>query len=88
MKIGFACKIYLGDNKQDATYNFNTTTVKSLTSKNITEQKEIIEKLCFGNISKLEKQLNFVLSLPKENQMFRIGSDILPLFTHISTQLS
>lgn len=85
-KLGFACKILTDDPKVDALYNFKTTTVKFLTEKSKIEREKIVQELCLSNVIKLKKQLEFVSTMPKHLQMFRIGSDLLPIFTHEITK--
>ncbi len=80
-KIGFACKIYTRDDTEQL-YNFNTTTVKHLATLTIAEQRDKIQKLSLNNVLKLRVLSEYVNTFPEMLKMFRIGSDLLPLYTH------
>jgi UV DNA damage endonuclease len=81
-KLGFPCKILLGSEKEDSEFNFKTTTVKAVSNKNTKDKKVFLENLCFSNIKKLQKQLLFVSQQDSRLHMFRIGSELLPIFSH------
>ncbi len=86
-KIGFACKIsQLVDQQIDIveSCNFKTTTATWL-SKQTTNIAEIkLGELAKNNCIALMNAIEWVGQLPVNQRMYRIGSDIFPLFTHES----
>ncbi len=84
-KLGFPCKVLFNSEKEESEFNFKTSTVKAVSAKNTKEKKQFLEKLCFSNIEKLYKQLNFVSNQDPRLHMFRIGSELLPIFSHDCT---
>lgn len=84
-KLGFPCKVLFDSEKEESEYNFKTSTVKAVSNKNFKEKKQFLENLCFSNIEKLNKQLFFVSKQDPRLHMFRIGSELLPIFSHEST---
>jgi UV DNA damage repair endonuclease len=91
-RIGFACKWIDGPSqingvKQTDTakqYNVNTTTVAWLNrqSREVAEQK--LWDLMVGNIEATRKLVERVSTLDSHLRMVRLGSDILPVYTHNS----
>jgi UV DNA damage repair endonuclease len=89
-KIGFACKWIDFPHQVDGIkpkddarkYNTGTTTVAWLNrqSKSVAEQK--LWELMEHNISSVYNLVERVGQLPDELRMVRIGSDILPVYTH------
>lgn len=76
-RVGFACKF-----EEIKVPNIKTTTITWLNS--ATRQKAV-DKLCDlmkHNVVTLMSQVNYVGSLPPNQRMFRISSDILPAYTH------
>jgi UV DNA damage repair endonuclease len=85
-KIGFACKLSELDPKKGIIsipeYNTGTTTVAWLNrqSKDVAEQR--LWDLMVQNIESVRKLVEKVGTLDEHLRMVRIGSDVLPVFTH------
>lgn len=88
-RIGFACK-YLHDNPKlsrkrldeiQAPLNTRTTTITWLNRQTRDVAVERLWDIIRHNIQVLERQINFVSTLPPQLRMMRIGSDILPAYT-------
>jgi UV DNA damage repair endonuclease len=89
-RIGFACKYLHTDQTQkkkvleelQRPYNERATTITWLNNqtREVAEQRlyDIIEH----NIDALERLIRYVGSLPKQLRMVRLGSGILPAYTH------
>lgn len=90
MKLGFACKYMHNDRslntKQleaiERTYNTRTVTAKWLSSVPINVAEERLYEVVKHNLTSIQNMLSYILTLPKELHMFRISSDILPLYSH------
>jgi UV DNA damage endonuclease len=84
-RIGFCCKISEMDPKKGLTsipeYNSQTTTVAWLNrqSKSVAEEK--LWDCIKHNIEAARKAVEYVGSKEKTLRLFRLGSDILPMFT-------
>lgn len=82
-KIGFCCK-YL-DPKKDKTITERLNT-KTTTNKWLTENRNIAETKLFNiiqhNLTSTLELLQYVSTLPIQLHAVRIGSDLLPMFTH------
>lgn len=93
MKIGFACKYVHPDrtisDKQireiEKAHNQTTTTAKWMRD-NPKLAEERIWFIVEHNMSSLRKLVEYVATLPKALQMVRIGSELLPLYTHADHQ--
>lgn len=85
-KIGFACKISEFNSKNKIVsipeYNSRSTTVAWLNrqSKNIAEEK--LWELMKHNIEAARKAVEYIGNLEESLRLFRLGSDILPAYTH------
>ncbi len=90
-RIGFACK-YKHENKEnlsdkevlaiESSFNVKTTTIRYISSLSEKEQLTKINTIVEHNLLSLRKLLDYVSTLPKELNMLRISSDLLPLYTH------
>ena len=82
-KLGFCCKFKDPTGKLDEKqYNVKTTTlryIKTLTKK---EQDIYLNQIIEHNINHLNLIWNYLDSLPKELQMFRLSSELLPFYSH------
>ena len=84
-KIGFACKISEFNSKNEVVsipeYNSRSTTVSWLNrqSKDVAETK--LWELMEHNIEAAKKAVEYVGNLEKSLRCFRLGSDILPVYT-------
>ena len=84
-KIGFACKISEFNSKNEVVsipeYNSRSTTVYWLNrqSKDVAETK--LWELMEHNIEAAKKAVEYVGNLEKSLRCFRLGSDILPVYT-------
>lgn len=82
LKIGGACKLLSGDGEKLPDANFGTTTVKKTSTLTKKESRKWLLALVASNLQALLKQLAVMGSMPKALRMWRISSDLLPLFTH------
>lgn len=85
-RVGFACKLVYQDDANEITNvpdcNVSTTTVAWL---NRQTRDVAVERLWFllkNNISSTFNLVKFVSNLDQPLRMVRLGSDILPVFTH------
>jgi UV DNA damage endonuclease len=89
MRLGFACKYMHNEDLPakeleviESHFNCKTTTFTwaDRQARNIAENK--LHSIVSHNISALNSMVDYVGSLDKELRMFRISSDICPLYTH------
>lgn len=84
MKIGFACKIV--DPVQNKiwveNHNFKSTTVAFMNRQTPVDQRKKLASILTHNLYALKNMLVYVSNLPPSLRMMRIGSDLLPLYTH------
>ena len=87
-KVGFACK-YLHDDQNlkpkvlkeiQQPLNFRGTTIKWLRENNDNAQEKVYE-LIEHNLNATENLVDYVSSLPMNQRMLRLGSDMLPAYT-------
>jgi UV DNA damage endonuclease len=85
-KIGFACKISEIDSKNGIVsipeYNNKSTTIAWLTRQTTTIAEEKLWELMIHNIEAAKKAVGYVGKLNEQLRLFRLGSDILPAYTH------
>lgn len=84
-KIGFACKISHRVNDQVEAVescNFKTTTATWLNNQSRAVAEQRLGELVKTNAVALANAVEWVGQLPVDQRMYRIGSDIFPLFTH------
>lgn len=84
-RIGFACKVshIVKDTvKTVDDCNFKTTTVAWMKRQSEQSQRTKLLDLVSHNLSALTNMLRYVSKLPQLNRMVRVGSDLLPLYTH------
>ena len=90
MRIGFACKWIDGPSqingiKQKDTakqYNVGTTTVAWLNRQTREVAEQRLWDLMVGNIEAVRRLVEKVGDLDEHLRMVRLGSDILPVYTH------
>ena len=88
-KIGFACKFVYPDrslplkqiNEIERQYNMKSTTVKWLRD-NKKQAHGKLEEICLYNAQCILNLVSMVSSWPVSLRMVRIGSDVLPVYTH------
>ncbi len=87
-KIGFACKYKSGSSsiktikEEESFFNTKTTTAKWLNNQSVDIAEERLFSIINYNLESLNRINKYIKTLPKELQMFRISSDILPFYTH------
>lgn len=85
-KIGFACKISTINNKNEIIsipeYNTKTTTVSWLSKQNNQIVKTRLTELIRHNLVATHNAINYVSELNPTLRLFRLSSDILPVYTH------
>lgn len=89
-RVGFCCKIMHPDQTQpkrlledyQRPFNGRTTTIKWLNSQSRTVAEDRLWELVRFNIKAVYKLIQFVGTLPENQRMVRIGSDVLPAYTH------
>ena len=87
-RVGFACKYMYEDQnlkpKQlkevQQPLNFRGTTIKWLRENQSLSQEKVYE-LIIHNLDATEKLVDYVSSLPIQQRMLRLGSDMLPAYT-------
>lgn len=85
MKIGAACKWLNNRGETMPQKNFRITTVKRLLEKTKEEQHESLLEILDHNLSALQLVIIALSNRPEQVRMWRIGSDLLPLYTHYGT---
>lgn len=89
MKIGFACKYFHPDRtlpakalkEEEQKYNFKSTTAKWLKDNPKLAYKRL-EEICIYNAECVVRLVDLVSSWAVPLRMLRIGSDVLPMYTH------
>lgn len=86
-RIGFACKLScINDGKvesiEDA--NFKVTTIAWMNRQTVQAKNERLKQITLHNIQALSRSLSVIAKWPETLRMFRIGSDILPMRTHVA----
>jgi len=85
-KIGFACKLSEMHPTKGIVgvegYNTGSTTVAWLSRQSKTAAEEKLLELVKDNIESVRMLVAKVASFPEELRMVRIGSDVLPMYTH------
>lgn len=76
-RVGFACKF-----ENSPVPNIKTTTITWLNSAPRQKAEEKLWGLMKHNVATLMSQVSYIGSLPPNQRMFRISSDILPAYTH------
>ena len=82
MLVGGACKWLDTDGNNVPEANFRVTTVSKLSSLNTQERYECLYDIVKNNLAALSMQIVLVGVGPDATKMWRIGSDILPMYTH------
>lgn len=77
MRVGFCCK-YIGDDE----CNMRSTTVAWLNRQTMRDAEIRMRELMHHNLAAIEKLIINVGSGQKITRMVRLGSDILPMYTH------
>lgn len=85
MQIGFCCLWEAGDGLP-LFHNQRTTTARYLSTQPPSAQVEKLNELVAHNVAALRAIVDHLSTLPPELRMFRIGSDVLPLYTHAATR--
>lgn len=85
-KIGGACKWLDEDGSNVAEANFVTTTVRKLLTLTPKQRHEWMWPIIEHNLTALRRQLEFVAALPPRRRMWRISSELLPIYTHDVTK--
>lgn len=84
-KIGFACKISEFNSKNEVVsipeYNSRSTTVAWLNRQSRDVAEEKLWELMKHNIEAARRAVEYVGNLEESLRLFRLGSDILPVFT-------
>ena len=82
-KIGFACKYYHPDRTLKKANLTKTSTHKNLQTLSKQDQTSKLLNIVKHNIQSVKNTLDFIFKeLPTELHMYRISSDLLPLYTH------
>ena len=83
-RIGFACKIQTSEGKADPKLNLRSTTITWLGNQSRDVAVARLWDLMKANVTALRAQVAWVGKLPHNQRMFRIGSDVLPAYSHDS----
>lgn len=85
MKIGFACHILKNETESIEYGKPKTTTVKFIVN-NPDKAGDKLQACVDHNVKYIDIALKYLSKLPENRRMFRLGSEILPLFTHPASQ--
>jgi len=77
MRVGFCCK-YIGDDE----CNMRSTTVAWLNRQTMRDAEIRMREIMHHNLAAIEKLIRNVGAGPEITRMVRLGSDILPMYTH------
>jgi UV DNA damage repair endonuclease len=83
-RLGFCCN-WLSPTRDEAAeglFNPRTTTITSLGKLSDLQVTSKLINLVTHNLAAIERMVTYVGSLPEEQRMFRLGSDLLPAYTH------
>jgi len=92
-KVGFACK-FMHENQSlkpkelkeiQQPLNFRGTTIKWL-RENKSQAQEKVYELVEHNLNATENLIDYVSTLPMQQRMMRLGSDMLPAYTEVNFQ--
>ena len=92
-KVGFACK-FMHENQSlkpkelkeiQQPLNFRGTTIRWLREHKEQSQEKVYE-LVEHNLNATENLIDYVSTLPMEQRMLRLGSDMLPAYTEVNHQ--
>ena len=85
-RIGFACKLSELDSKKQVqsieSCNAKTTTISWLNRQTKAVAESKLESLMLHNVASVYNLVSAVSKMPELKRMVRIGSDILPAYTH------
>ena len=89
-RIGFACKYMHPDQTQkpkilkeiQSKYTERSTTITWLNRQTREVAEQRLYEIAFDNIANLERLVRYVGSLPEQLRMVRLGSNLLPAYTH------
>lgn len=80
--LGTVCHITTEANPTKNLYPIGKVSAKAFSNMTEREQLQRLEKQLKRNLQSLEYQLKHISSLPKECHLFRISSELLPLYDH------
>ena len=81
-RIGFACKIQKSPDVADPDLNTKSTTISYLQRQTPDAQRAKLWGLLEHNLATFYRQLQWVSRQPLNQRMFRITSDLLPVYSH------
>ena len=89
-RIGFACKYMHPDQTQkpkilkeiQSKYTERSTTITWLNRQTREVAEQRLYEIAFDNVANLERLIRYVGNLPEQLRMVRIGSNLLPAYTH------
>ena len=89
-RIGFACKYMHPDQTQkpkilkeiQSKYTERSTTITWLNRQTREVAEQRLYEIAFDNVTNLERLIRYVGNLPEQLRMVRIGSNLLPAYTH------
>ena len=69
--------------KQHSDFKIGTVRVCNMKTLSETAQRDKLKSKVFANLAALKKQVLYISTLPDNQRMFRISSDLLPLYSHL-----
>jgi UV DNA damage endonuclease len=81
-RIGFACKIQRAHDEPEPDLNTKSTTISYLQRQTTDAQRAKLWTLLEHNLQTFRRQLQWVSRQPRNQRMFRITSDLLPVYSH------
>ena len=81
-RLGFACKIQESPGKAVSAINTSTTTLTWLNNQTKDRAVQRIWEIAKRNTQVLQRQMLWLATLPNQQRMMRLTSDVLPAYTH------
>lgn len=90
MRVGYACKYMVKDqtqkpkilNERQKPYNTRSTTITWLSRQTRDVAVQRVHEIVTHNIKSIQLQLEYLAPMEQRRRMVRIGSDVLPAYTH------
>jgi UV DNA damage repair endonuclease len=82
IRVGGACKMLDADGQLVPSANLIATTLRKLTSLSPRERNAWLWALVDHNLTAIDNQVRIAAKWPKGRRMWRMGSEIVPAFTH------
>jgi UV DNA damage repair endonuclease len=81
-RVGFACKIVDPNGVNLKSLNTTSTTITWLNNQTKEKAANRLWELMTTNVQTLQRQMTWIATLPPNQRMFRLGSEVLTAYTH------